>query len=393
VVFFAADRSAEPFATYRMKEYGIGIIGFGFMGKAHTYGYKTIPFYYKNLPFRTKLMGVCTAHKETAEEARELHGFSFATTEPDEIINNQEIDIVHICTPNVFHKDQVIKALKAGKHVYCDKPLTTSWSDAKEILSVLDTVDATTQMTFQNRFLPAVMRAKSLIEEGRLGRILSFRASYLHSGSVDPNRPIGWKQDKELGGGGVLFDLGSHVLDIIYHLVGEYQSICTRNTVLYPKRPAADGSLIEITAEDQSLMLVQMKDGSTGVIEASKIATGTNDELKFEIHGDKGALRFNLMDPNYLDFYDNTKTDQPIGGEKGFTRIETVQRFPEPGGVFVSPKAPIGWIRGHVHCLYHFLNCVHEGRQASPSIKDGAYIQYVMEKAYESDRKSSWVEL
>ena len=140
-------------------------------------------------------------------------------------------------------------------------------------------------------------------------------------------------------------------------------------------------------------MLVRMEDGSTGVIEVSKIATGMNDELRFEIHGDKGAIRFNLMDPNFLEFYDNTKPDQPVGGERGFTRIETVQRFPEPGGAFVSPKAPIGWIRGHVHCLYNFLQCVHEGKQASPSLRDGAYIQYVMEKAYESDRNSCWVEL
>jgi predicted dehydrogenase len=376
----------------RMKEYGIGIIGFGFMGKAHTYGYQTIPFYYRNLPFRTKLVGVCTAHPKTAQQAKELYGFSFATTDPNEIWNHPSVDIVHICTPNVFHKDQVILALQAGKHVYCEKPLTTSYRDAKEIVSILDGTDAITQMTFQNRFLPAVLRAKELLKEGRLGRILSFRACYLHSGSVDPDQPIGWRQDKAMGGG-VLFDLGSHVLDIIYYLIGKYQSILAKNTVLYPQRPAPDGTRKEITAEDQSLMLVQMKNGSTGVIEASKIATGMNDEMRFEIHGDRGAIRFHLMDPSYLEFYDNTKPDQPIGGERGFTRIETVQRFPEPGGAFVSPKAPIGWIRGHVHCLYSFLNCVYEGKQASPSLRDGAYIQYVMEKAFESDRTSRWVEL
>ncbi|NLC42997.1 MAG: Gfo/Idh/MocA family oxidoreductase, partial [Clostridiales bacterium] len=271
--------------------------------------------------------------------------------------------------------------------------LTISYSDAKEILSVLDGTNLTTQMTFQNRFLPAVMRAYQLINEGRLGNILSFHAAYLHSGSVDPNKPIGWKQDAELGGGGVLFDLGSHVLDMIYYLVGEYESIIASNRVLYPERPTADGKMIPITAEDQSLMMVKMKNQSTGIIEISKIATGTNDELLFSIYGDKGAVKFNLMDPNYLDFYDNTKPDKPIGGERGFTRIETVQRFSEPGGVFVSSKAAIGWIRGHVHSLYNFLQCVYDGRQASPSIRDGAYIQYVMEKAYESNEKSIWIDL
>ncbi len=376
-----------------MKEYGIGIIGFGFMGKAHTYGYKTIPLYYEGLPFRTRLKGVCTAHKETADKARELHGFEFATTNEDDVLFHEDIDIVHICTPNVFHKETIIKALKAGKHIYCDKPLAVSYAEAQEILAALEGKKAITQMTFQNRFLPAVMRARQLIEEGRLGRILSFRADYLHSGSVDPKRPIGWKQDKNIGGGGVLIDLGSHVLDLIYYLVGEYQSILAESTILYPMRPAADGSMTEISAEDLCYMMVRMKNKSTGIIEVSKIATGTNDELRFEIHGDKGAVRFNLMDPNYLDFYDNTRPERPIGGEKGFTHIETVQRYPEPGGVFVSPKAPIGWIRGHVHCLFNFLMCVHEGRKAAPSFEDGAYIQYVMEKAYESNQESCWVDL
>ncbi|MDD2503735.1 MAG: Gfo/Idh/MocA family oxidoreductase [Clostridia bacterium] len=376
-----------------MKEFGIGMIGFGFMGKAHTYGYKTLPLYYEDLPFRTRLAGVCTAHKETAEKAKHLHGFEFAATDPNDIFSCKDIDIVHICTPNAYHKDAVISALKAGKHVYCEKPLTTSYADAQEILSVLKGTELTTQMTFQNRFLPAVMRARQLIDDGRLGCILSFNAVYLHSGSIDPDKPIGWKQDSELGGRGVLFDLGSHVLDLIYYLVGEYKSIIASNRVLYPQRPAADGNMIPITAEDQSIMMVKMKNQSMGMIEVSKIATGTNDELEFAIYGDKGAVRFNLMDPNYLDFYDNTMIDKPIGGEKGFTRIETVQRYPAPGGVFVSPKAAIGWIRGHVHSLYNFLQCVFDGRQASPSIRDGAYIQYVMEKVCESHEKSGWVTL
>ncbi len=306
---------------------------------------------------------------------------------------NKDIDIVHICTPNAFHKEMVIKALQAGKHVYCDKPLTTSYGDAQEILSVLSSVDVVHQMAFHNRFFPAVMRAKQLIKEGRLGRILSFHAAYLHSGSVDPHKPIGWKLDSALGGGGVLFDLGSHVLDLIYHLIGEYQSILASNTIIYPRRPAPDGRMVDITAEDLCYMLVKMKNQSTGIIEVSKIATGTEDELRFVIYGDKGAVKFNLMDPNYLDFYDNTRPDKPIGAEKGFTRIQTVQRYPEPGGSFPPPKLSIGWIRGHVHCLYNFLQCVHEGRQADPSIREGAYIQYVMEKAYESNEKACWITL
>jgi predicted dehydrogenase len=376
-----------------MREIGVGIIGFGFMGKAHTYGYKTIPLYYGNLPFRIRLVGVCNRTLSVAENARDTLGFDFATDDINEIFNCKDIDVVNICTPNAHHKEAILGAIRSGKHIYCDKPLATNYSDAEEILRTLQGSKVIAQMALQNRFFPVSLRAKELIEEGRLGKILSFRASYLHSGSVDPNKPISWKQDQEIGGGGVLLDLGSHLLDLVYSLIGEYASLSAKTEIVYDKRPDKNRNMVEIHAEDAVFMTVRMKNGSIGTIEASKIATGTNDELRMEIHGDKGALRFNLMDPNWLDFFDNTVPEQSLGGMRGYTRIECVQRYPQPGGDFPSPKLSIGWIRSHVHSLYNFLSCLHEGKQAAPSLQDGAYIQYIMEKAYESDKKKLWLNL
>ncbi|NMB95887.1 MAG: Gfo/Idh/MocA family oxidoreductase, partial [Clostridiaceae bacterium] len=302
-----------------MDEIRVGIIGFGFMGKAHTYGYKTIPLYYSGLPFKIKLMGVCNRTLSVAERAVEELGFEFATSNQDDILLNKEIDVINICTPNIHHKDAVLKAIGSGKHVYCDKPLAVSYEEAREIIGILEKHDVITQMALQYRFYPATMRARELIEEGRIGKIMSFRACYLHSGSVDPEKPIGWKQDKKFGGGGVLFDLGSHVLDLIYYLLGEYSSIFAETKIIYPARPDKDGKIVEIEADDIAIMMARMKNGGIGTIEVSKIATGTNDELRFEIHGDKGAIRFNLMDPNWLEYYDNTQSEAPYGGLKGYT--------------------------------------------------------------------------
>jgi predicted dehydrogenase len=379
-----------------MEVFNVGILGFGFMGKMHAYGYKTIPLYYGGLPWKTKLCSVCTSSPATAQIAKEAMDFEFATVNPDDIINREDIHIINVCTPNIYHKDVIIKALKAGKHIYCDKPLAINYEEAQEIVKVMkENKDkgSVCQVVFQNRFFPATLKAKELIEEGRLGNVLTFRASYLHSGSVDPIKPIGWKQDKDIGGGGVLLDLGSHILDLIYYLLGEYRSVFAKTQVLYPKRPDKKGVWIDISAEDAVYMVVKMKNNGIGTIEASKIATGTDDELRFEIHGDKGALRFNLMNPNYLEFYDNTAPEGPYGGMRGFTRIECVQRYPKPGGAFPSPKASIGWMRAHVHCLYSFLDSVYNKKQAYPSFEDGAYIQYVMEKAYESDEKQCLMEI
>lgn len=376
-----------------MDEIKVGIIGFGFMGKTHTYGYKTIPLYYSPLPFKIRLVGICDTSEAVACQAKESLNFEFATTDPDEIFARKDISVVDVCTPNLYHKEQVLKALAAGKHVYCDKPLTAGYEESCEVLKAAENSRSITQMALQYRFFPATLRAKELIDEGRLGKILSFRAGYFHSGSVDPQKPIGWKQEKKFGGGGVLFDLGSHILDLMYHLLGEYSELLAETRIVYPQRPDRTGKLVTIEADDSAVVIARMKNGSAGVIEASKIATGTNDELRFEIHGDRGALRFNTMDPNYLDFYDNTVSDAPLGGVKGFTRIECVQRFPAPGGSFPNSKFSIGWIRAHVHSLYHFLDCIHRGEPASPSFREGAYIQSVMEQAYESDRTRSWITL
>ena len=376
-----------------MDEIRVGIIGFGFMGKTHTFGYKTIPLYYSNLPYKIKLVGVCDVDKIIAEYAKETLGFEFASDDPDDIFKREDIDVVNVCTPNIYHKDAVLKALHVGKNVYCDKPLATCYKETKEITNVLDRYSSITQIALQYRFFPATMRAKELIEEGKIGRIMSFRSSYLHSGSVDPNKAIGWKQDKKFGGGGVLFDLGSHVIDLLYYLLGEYSAVYAKTKVMYPMRPDKNGNMVKIEADDLAFMMVEMKNGGSGTIEASKVATGTNDELRFEIHGDKGSVRFNLMEPNWLEYYDNTLPEIPLGGNKGYLKIECVQRFEKPGGSFPSSKFSIGWIRAHVHSLYSFLDCVYNKKEAKPSFKDGAYVQYVMENAYLSDSESRWIKL
>ena len=376
-----------------MKEINVGIVGFGFMGKAHTYGYKTIPLYYSNLPFKIRLVGICDAMPGVAEQAKEQLGFEFATTNPDDIFNNPEINCVDICTPNIYHKEGILKALKAGKNVYCDKPLSASYEESQEILEVLKGSSSITQVALQYRCFPGTMRAKELIDEGKLGKIMSFRVAYLHSGSVDPKKPIGWKQDKKMGGGGVLFDLGSHILDVTRYLLGDYDSIFTTTDVIYPERPDKNGNMVKIEADDVAFMTVKMKEGCYGTLEASKIATGANDEVRIEIHGEKGSIQYNSMNPNFLHFYDNTVPEEPLGGMKGYTAIECVHRFAKPGGGFPGPKFPIGFLRGHVHSLYNYVSAVAEGRQASPSFEEGAYIQYVMEKAYESAEKKAWIKL
>lgn len=363
------------------------------MGKVHSYGHINMPLFYEPLPFRTKITHVCTSKKESAENACSQIGAEKGVTDFREITENPDIDIVHICTPNNFHKDALFSAMKNNKHIYCDKPLVVDMKEAGDIEAALGDYKGIAQMALQNRFFPATMRAKQLIEEGRIGKVLEFRASYLHSGNANPDAPLKWKLSAE-SGGGVIADLGSHVMDLVHHLLGDYEELMASASIAYPERPSAENpkNMVKVETEDNVMILARMKNGSTGYISASKIATGIEDEMRLEIHGSKGALRFNGMDPHHLEFYDANASEKPCGGLRGWTAIDCGQRYEKPAG-FPGPKFAIGWIRSHMHCLYNFMDCVHNNKAANPGLVQGILVQKFIDKCKESAIKKEWVRL
>lgn len=368
----------------------VGIIGWGFMGKTHTHALRSIALFYPGIDFEVKLGCICTRREDQARQAARDAGFARWCTDWRELIAMDEIDVVSVCTPNELHEEMAVAALKAGKHVYLDKPVAVTGESAARIAQAALQAPGQTRVAFNNRYMPAVMRARQLVDEGRIGRIMHFEARYLHSGSVDPNKAIGWKQQAQ---GGTLLDMGSHVLDLVTYLMGYPRRALCSTRVLYPQRPNRAGEMEAITAEDHCLMLLEMPDGALGTVEASKIATGSNDDLTLEIRGDRGALKWNSMDPNYLDYYDAAALDAPIGGLRGFTRIETVARYPAPGGSFLPPKNTIGWERGHTHCYFDFLDAVAHDRPAENTIAEGARLQRLMDQLLVSSREGRWVEV
>ena len=375
-----------------MKTHNVGIIGFGFIGKVHAYGYLNLPMFYDPPPCRARITHICTSRPQTAEKGRALVGADVATTDFRQITENPAIDIVHICTPNHLHKDQLLSAIVHNKHIYCDKPITATLDEAREVEAALAPYSATAQMTFQNRFFPATMRAKQLIEEGFVGQPLEFRACYLHAGSADPNAPLKWKLSAEAGGG-VIADLASHALDLVHHLMGDYAELCAVTRIAYPDRPSLEdpAKRVPVEAEDSVMLLVRMASGAIGTLGATKIATGAEDELRIEIHGARGALRFNAMAPHVLEAFDRSAPTEPIGGLHGWTRIHTGQRYPAPGGRFPSPKASIGWIRSHMACLANFLADVAAGNPGDPGLRQGIAIQHLMDACRRSAEQRTWV--
>lgn len=376
-----------------MKTLRVGMVGFGFMGKMHGHAYRSLNFYYDPAPARIVLAGIATQSRSNKQRAMDEWGYEFGTTDFRELCARADIDIIDCCTPNYLHRDVFLEALRHGKHVYMDKPLCNTLAEAREMAQTAAAhPECITQMAFQYRFIPAMLRAKELIDSGALGQVFSARVCYLHAGYVDPNRPISWRLDvSKSGKGGALFDLGAHVVDLTRHLLGDIAEVMHLADTFIKERPLKDDptKTARVEVDDVSILMVRLKNGAIGTIESSRLATGVQDEIRFEAHGSKGGLRFNLMQPNYLEFYDATVPEGRYGGDRGFKAIECVARYPKPSSL-PGPKNTVGWERFHVHSIYNFVCNVLEGKPSQPDILAGAKTQAVLEAALQSAETRQW---
>ncbi len=365
-----------------------GLLGFGFMGKTHMYSIMSVPFYYSDCGFSGMYKSVCTSKPESAQKAQKMYGFELATTDEDALIYDEDIDVIDICTPNIHHFESAKKAILAGKHVLCEKPLAITRREADELDRLADEAFKKNRqvcgMVFNNRHLAAIKRAKQLVDGGRLGRILSFDFKYIHNSCIDPERTPGWKQDADICGAGTLFDLGAHVVDLCRHLCGDFESVISKEQIAFTEHKAADGSIWKTNADEAAYIIATLKCGAVGTISVGKINVGENDGLTFSIYGTDGSIKFDLMEPDWLYFYDSHAEGGSFGGSHGFTKIECVGRYEAPGGRFPSPKAPNGWIRGHIGSMYAYMDAIFKGCEASPSFRDGAAVQAVLDAAHRS---------
>lgn len=369
---------------------GIGLAGYGMIGRLHAMTYRQLPFLYPHAETVAELHHVCTAHPASAEAARREGSFTRASTDIREMLADPAVHLVDVALPNNLHRPVVEAALAAGKHVYCEKPLAGTLEDARAIYRAVRAAPAGVAfgMVFQYRFVPAIMRARQLLQDGALGQIYTYRAEYLHTGYQNPARPVSWRMQKEAGGSGALGDLGSHVIDLVRHLLGEFSSVQGHLETFVKERPVAAGAseMAAVTVDDVAWLRARMACGAVGTIEASRFATGTLDDLRLWIYGERGALHFSLMDPNYLYWFDEGRAGGELGGERGWQRLETVQYY--PGAATPPPRSPMGWARTHAENQHAFLQAVSRGNEPSPSIIDGLRAQLVIDAVERSAQKN-----
>ncbi len=370
---------------------GVGLLGYGMIGRVHALGYRELPVLYPRRLPPVRLSAVCTSRPETAEAAAAEAGFAAWCTDIATLAERRDVDVVDCTLPNHLHRAALLAALRAGKPVYCEKPLARNDAEAREIASAARAAGVPVGVGFNYRFVPAIARARQLIQDGALGDVYTFRAQYLHSGYQDPQRPMSWRLRREQAGGGASMDLGSHAIDLIRFLLGEFQTVCARLHTFVSARPVRrDAEETEaVTVDDAAWLQVRLESGALGTVEVSRFATGAVDDLRLEVHGRCGALRFSLMDANWLYWYDATRRAEPLGGERGWTRLETVQHY--PGAAVPPARAILGWTRTHAESQYAFLRAVVDGAAPQPDIIDGLRAHLVLGAAYASAQDGGWV--
>lgn len=364
------------------KVLNVAMFGAGFMGKAHSNAWTKVCKFF-DVDFEINLK-VLVGNKNPMEEFAAKWGYDEVSYDWRAVMERDDIDIVDIGTPTFMHKDMVLAALKSGKHVVCEKPFTLEYADALEMLEAAEKAGVLHYLNHNYRRVPAVALAKQLIDEGRLGTIYHWRGSYLQDWIMDPNFPVTWHLKKECAGGGPLFDLSSHNIDLARYLVGEPVAVTAVNKTFITERPAAGvgaatfsagtgadkSNMIPIEVDDASAAIFEFENGAIGTIESSRFATGRKNYNTFEIYGSRGAICFNLERMNELEFLDATVP----ANEQGFRTILAT----EGCHPYESAWWPSGHIIGYEHTFVNafadFLRALSAGEKISPNFEDGAKI-------------------
>jgi len=383
-----------------MKKLNVGLIGAGFMGKAHSLAYVAMPMFFWPAPAIPVRKTIVDVSDSIAAEAAQRFGFEKSTSDWRSVVEDPEIDIIDIATPNHLHAEIAIAAAAAGKHIISEKPLARSGDEAKTMYDAVKNAGIVHMVAFNYRRTPAVALAKKYIEEGAIGDILNFRGTYLQDWSADPDGPLSWRFQKSIAGSGSLGDIGTHVVDMARFLCGEITQVNTQLKTWVKTRPLQAGGVDklgastkdstaprgEVDVDDEVLSLLEFQNGAIGSLEATRNAHGRNNFLTFEIHGTIGSIYFNYERRDELQVaFANDQADR-----KGFRTVYTGPAHPYGEGLWPIPALGIGYGETKIIETYDFVKAIMEGGEVSPNFKDGYQINLIADAMAASAQSRSW---
>lgn len=351
-------------AEGKAPEIGIGMLGYAFMGKAHSNAFKKLPYMMYPPVAVPRLVGIAGRNKEAVQEAAKRFGYEKAYTNWRTMIKNDKIHVFDNGGPNDTHAEPSIAAAEAGKHVFCEKPLARTAKEAAKMVEAVEKAGVKNMVAFNYRFVPAVVQAKKLIDSGALGRIFHYRAVYLQEWIIDPNFPKVWRLDKKVAGSGALGDLGAHIIDLGRFLVGEPRKVSALTKTFIKQRPLPDGGgKGEVDVDDAFIAIMEFENGAIGSVEASRFCQGHKNYEVLEINGEKGSIRFNLERMNELEVFYAGEDPRETRGFHNVLISESYHPYWEnwwPHGHM------IGWEHSFVHEFHHFFDAIVNNKPVDP---------------------------
>ena len=373
---------------------GVGMLGYAFMGKAHSNAFKKLPYMIYPPPAVPELVAISGRNEAAVADAAKRFGYASYYTDWRDLIADDRVQLFDNGGPNDAHAEPCIAAAEAGKHLLCEKPLGRNAEESKAMLNAAAKAGVKHMVAFNYRFVPAIIHARNLIASGALGRIYHFRASYLQEWIMPHfNTPMIWRLRKENAGSGALGDLGAHIIDLGRFLVGEMKSVSALTRTFIKERPEADGSMGQVTVDDAFAAAVEFENGAIGTLEATRFAGGRKNSNTFEVNGEKGSIRFNLERLNELDLF--WVDDQP-NTTQGFHNV-LVTEMNHPWMEHWWPAGHIiGWEHTFIHELAHLLDCIVNDKEVAPygaTFEDGYRCAVVCDGILESAASRRQVDL
>ena len=371
------------------KEINIGIVGTQFMGRAHSNAWADVARFY-DLPFQVVMKAACDINPTSEDNFAKRLGWKSFETSWENLIKRKDIDIIDICTPNKLHMPIAVMAAQEGKHIICEKPLAMTAHEAKQMAEAAEISGLNHMTAFNYRRVPAIVLAKKMIDDGKLGKIHHFNAVYYQDWLVDPGFQWVWRNDVKLAGSGAHGDMNAHTVDLARYLVGEFESVCGDEKVFVEerKKPGSD-EMGKVTADDTTSFLARFENGALGNFIATRFATGKKNFLRLEIFGSKGSIIFNLERLNELEYY--SRDDH--SAEQGFRNILVTENEHPYINRWWPPGHIIGWEHTFIHEIGDFLKAIANNVKITPDFYDGYKCQLVLDAVMESSKSRKWIDI
>lgn len=372
------------------KPLNIGMIGYGFMGRAHSNGYKRVNDFF-DLPYRPVLKAVCARDEAKAKQFAEKWGYESVETDWKKLLARKDIDAVDICTPNNLHKEISIAAAQAGKMILCEKPLAMNTAEGEEMCAAVEKAGVANIVWYNYRRIPAVTYAKQIIDSGKLGRIFHYRANFLQDWTINADLPQGgaalWRLDAAAAGSGVTGDLLAHCIDTALWLNGSVTDVTAMTeTFVKERKHQLTGKVEKVNIDDACAFLCHFQNGSLGLFESTRYARGHKALYTFEINGENGSLKWDLHDLHRLQWFDY-RVEGPL---RGWASIHVTDGDHPYMGKWWVPGLAIGYEHSFVHQVADFLESLGSGNPAGPTFRDALETQKVCDAVLASAKSHSW---